>query len=78
MDRKVTERTQADTEFLAREISSVRLALADVVTTEDLRDHIDKLTMAVERMARRMEELEIRDALATSESGSSNALSAED
>jgi uncharacterized membrane protein len=72
MDRKVTERTQADTEFLAREISSVRLALADVVTTEDLRDHLDKLTMAVERMARRMEELEIRDAL------SADAVSGED
>ena len=60
MDRKVTERTQADTEFLAREIASVRLALADVVTTEDLRDHLDRMTMAVERMARRMDELEMQ------------------
>lgn len=60
MDRKVTERTQADTEFLAREIASVRLALADVVTTEDLRDHLDRMTSAVERMARRMDELEMQ------------------
>ena len=39
-------RTQADTEFLARELAAVRLALADVVTTEDLdnrMDHLEKL-----------------------------------
>ena len=30
LDRRVAERTQADTEFLARELASVRLALADV------------------------------------------------
>ena len=35
-DREVAERTQADTEFLAREIASVRFALADVVTGEEL------------------------------------------
>ena len=32
-DREVAARTQADTEFLARELAAVRLALADVVTT---------------------------------------------
>src|SRR5690606_20382755 len=37
-DREVAERTQHDTEFLAREIASVRLALADVVTGEELQD----------------------------------------
>ena len=31
-DRDVQARTQADTEYLARELTSVRLALADVVT----------------------------------------------
>ena len=55
LDRKVTERTQADTEFLAREISSVRLALANVVTTEDLTDQLERLTDAVERMALRLD-----------------------
>ena len=58
-DRRVAERTQADTEFLAREISSVRVALADMVTTEDLRDHLDRLTNAVERMALRLDEIEV-------------------
>ena len=38
LDRRVAERTQADTEFLAREIASVRLSLSDVVTTADLRE----------------------------------------
>lgn len=42
-DREVAARTQADTEFLARELSAVRLALADVVTTEDLGDRLTQL-----------------------------------
>jgi uncharacterized membrane protein len=42
-DREVAARTQADTEFLARELASVRLTLADVVTTEDLSDRLDRL-----------------------------------
>jgi uncharacterized membrane protein len=46
-DREVAARTQADTEFLAREIASVRLALADVVTTQDLEDSLAKLTKLI-------------------------------
>ena len=42
-DREVAARTQADTEFLARELAAVRLALADVVTLEDLDNRIDHL-----------------------------------
>ena len=42
-DREVAARTQADAEFLAREVSSVRLALADVVTTQDLDDRLTQL-----------------------------------
>jgi uncharacterized membrane protein len=42
-DRDVAARTQADTEFLARELAAVRLALADVVTTEDLGNRLDRL-----------------------------------
>ena len=61
-DRRVAERTQADTEFLAREISSVRVALADMVTTEDLRDHLERLTSAVERMAQRLDDIEVQGA----------------
>jgi uncharacterized membrane protein len=42
-DREVAARIQADTEFLARELAAVRLALADVVTTEDLDDRMTQL-----------------------------------
>src|SRR5579859_406425 len=35
-DRDVAARTQADTAFLIREIATIRLALADAVTTDDL------------------------------------------
>jgi len=42
-DREVAARTQADTEFLARELAAVRLALADVVTTQDLDDRLTRL-----------------------------------
>jgi uncharacterized membrane protein len=44
-DREVAARTQADTEFLARELAAVRLALADVVTTEDLDDRLTRLEL---------------------------------
>ena len=56
-DRDINARTQADTEFLAREIASVRLSLSDVVTTEDLRDHLGGLTAAIERLSERVEEM---------------------
>ena len=59
-DRRVAERTQADTEFLAREIAGVRLVLADVPTTGELQDHLDRLADAIERMTARLDELEVR------------------
>jgi len=46
-DREVAARTQADTEFLARELAAVRLALADVVTTEDLEDSLARLAKMI-------------------------------
>jgi uncharacterized membrane protein len=42
-DREVAARTQSDTEFLARELSGIRLALADIVTTHDLEDRLGQL-----------------------------------
>jgi uncharacterized membrane protein len=53
LDRQVNARVQADTEFLARELASVRLALADVVTTGDL----DDLARSIERLHKRLDEL---------------------
>jgi uncharacterized membrane protein len=56
-DRQVAERTQADTEFLAREIASVRLTMSDMVTGEAFDDRLDRLTDVVERLATRVEML---------------------
>lgn len=56
-DRGVAERTQNDTEFLARELAGVRLALADVVTNAELRDQLDDLAAAIGKLTERVEEL---------------------
>ncbi len=50
-DRLVTARTQADAEFLAREIATVRLALAGMPTADDLSEAVERLTNAMERLA---------------------------
>lgn len=59
-DRRVAERTQADTEFLARELAGVRMALADVPTSSELQGHLERLADAVERLAARLDEMELR------------------
>ena len=46
-DREVAARTQADTEFLARELAAVRLALSDVVTTKDLEDSMERMAKVI-------------------------------
>ncbi len=42
-DRQVAARTQADTEYLARELAAVRLALDEVLTVSDLEDSLSRL-----------------------------------
>ena len=59
-DCRLAERNQADTEFLAREIASVRMSLADVPTAGELEDQLDRLTSAVEKMTLRLDELSAR------------------
>ncbi len=60
-DRQRAERSLADTEFLAREIASLRIALGDVATRDflrsELRDLVEELTE--ERMAERDAEREL-------------------
>jgi uncharacterized membrane protein len=46
-DRRMSSRTQADTEFLARELASVRLNLGDSVNQSD----VSELTKAIERLS---------------------------
>jgi uncharacterized membrane protein len=50
-DRDVAERTQNDTEFLAREIASVRLSLSDMVTGESFDERLERLTDVVEQLS---------------------------
>jgi len=59
-DRDINARTQADTEFLAREIASIRLSLNDVPTAGDLEDQLERLTNALERMSSRLDEMTAR------------------
>ena len=47
-DRAMNARSLADTEFLARELAAIRLALQDVVTTPDLDRRLDRLVHALE------------------------------
>jgi len=56
-DREVAERTQSDTEFLAREIAGVRLALSDMVTGEELSEQLDRLTDVVDRLGQQVDQI---------------------
>ena len=49
-DREVNARTQADTEYVARELASVRLSLADVVSSEDLESALRRITAAIDEL----------------------------
>jgi uncharacterized membrane protein len=57
VDRSVADRTQADTEFLAREIAGVRLMLADAVTGDELREQLADLKETLEGLDRRVAEM---------------------
>ena len=59
LDRRVAERTQVDTEFLARELAGVRLGLSDVASSSELEDHLERISRAIERMADRLEALDM-------------------
>ena len=56
-DRDVAERTQSDTEFLAREIASVRVTMSDMVTGEDFGDRLDRLNDMIEGLSRQVTQL---------------------
>ena len=58
LDRDLNARTQAETEYLARELASVRLALSDVVTSDDLRTAVDRVTRALEGLNDRLDRLD--------------------
>ncbi|MDQ6836272.1 MAG: DUF1003 domain-containing protein [Actinomycetota bacterium] len=49
-DREVNSRSLAETEFLAREISAVRLAVDRKADREDIVESLERLTQAIERL----------------------------
>ena len=55
-DRQRTERLLADSDYLAREIAALRLALGDVATRDyvrsELRDQVDDLITAMDEHAK--------------------------
>ena len=50
-DRKVAARTQADTDFLAREVASLRIALSEVATKADVQEVLDAFRDALDALA---------------------------
>jgi uncharacterized membrane protein len=50
-DRELNARSLADTEFLAREMAGIRLALEHKVDRDDLEDAVARLSEVVERLA---------------------------
>jgi uncharacterized membrane protein len=58
-DRQVAARTQADTEYLARELAAVRLALNDMVTSQELTEQLEHFAKLIaDRAPERPEEPE--------------------
>jgi uncharacterized membrane protein len=47
-DRQRAERTKADTEYLARELAALRIAIGEVATRDYLRGELDKLATRLE------------------------------
>ncbi len=56
-DRAVNARVQADTEYVARELASMRLTLANVVSSEDLAAAVDRVTDALGELQARVDGL---------------------
>jgi uncharacterized membrane protein len=52
-DREMAARTQADAEFLARELSAVRLALAGMATADDVSSSLNRLESLLVTVAER-------------------------
>lgn len=55
-DRRRSEQTKADTEFLARELAGVRLALGDMVSRDYLRHELEDLRGLLERMEAKLDD----------------------
>jgi uncharacterized membrane protein len=54
-DRRASGRTQADTEYLARELAAIRLALGEMPTRDYLDEEVERLHGELERLWSRVE-----------------------
>jgi uncharacterized membrane protein len=71
-DRDVNNRTQAEAEFLARELATVRITLSGVVTVEEFDSVMNSLTGAIERIETKLDDLlSVTDAPSMPDDGSS-------
>ncbi|MEZ2122277.1 MULTISPECIES: DUF1003 domain-containing protein [unclassified Corynebacterium] len=55
-DRRRSEQTKADTEFLARELAGVRIAVGETVTRDYLRRELEDLTDMLERLEAKIDD----------------------
>lgn len=55
-DRRRSEQTKADTEFLARELAGARLAIGDMVSRDYLRRELDDLRSVMERIEAKLDD----------------------
>jgi uncharacterized membrane protein len=65
VDRRTNTRVQADTEYLARELAAIRLALGEMPTREYLAEELDSLQAEVKRLRARLEAGASRDPAGT-------------
>jgi uncharacterized membrane protein len=54
-DRRTSSRTQADTEYLARELAAIRLAVGEMPTRDYLDEELEKLQSQLDRLRARIE-----------------------
>ena len=50
-DRRTAARTQAETEYLAREVASIRILVASLPTAEEFTNALERVTEAIDRLA---------------------------
>ena len=50
-DRRAAAQTQAETEYLAREVASIRILVASLPTAEELTTALERMTGAIDRLA---------------------------
>lgn len=60
-DRRRDEQTRADTEFIARELASVRLNIGDMVSRDYLRHELDDVKSLLERIEAKLDDASAED-----------------